>query len=45
MAPLRYFINITLDGCCDHRAGVPDEALHRYVAVRSPGPMPSSSAG
>jgi dihydrofolate reductase len=32
MRPLRYAINITLDGCCDHRAGVPDEELHRYWA-------------
>ena len=32
MRPLRYAINITLDGCCDHRAGLPDEALHRYWA-------------
>jgi dihydrofolate reductase len=32
MRPLRYSINVTLDGCCDHRAGVPDEALHRYWA-------------
>jgi dihydrofolate reductase len=31
MQPLRYSINITLDGCCDHRAGVPDEELHRHV--------------
>ncbi|MFT3883386.1 MAG: dihydrofolate reductase family protein [Gemmatales bacterium] len=30
MRPLRYSINVTLDGCCDHRAGVPDEELHRY---------------
>src|SRR5262252_3551558 len=29
MRPLRYSINVTLDGCCDHRAGVPDEDLHR----------------
>jgi len=29
MRPLRYSINVTLDGCCDHRAGVPDEELHR----------------
>ena len=28
--PLRYSINITLDGCCDHRAGVADEDLHRH---------------
>ncbi|HEY4573599.1 MAG TPA: dihydrofolate reductase family protein [Thermoanaerobaculia bacterium] len=32
MRPLRYYINVTLDGCCDHRVGVPDEALHRYWA-------------
>jgi dihydrofolate reductase len=30
--PLRYSINITLDGCCDHRAGSTDEDLHRYWA-------------
>ena len=31
MRPLRYSINVTLDGCCDHRAGVPpDEEMHRY---------------
>jgi dihydrofolate reductase len=29
MRPLRYSINVTLDGCCDHRAFVPDEELHR----------------
>jgi dihydrofolate reductase len=32
MRPLRYSINVTLDGCCDHRAGIPDEALHRHAA-------------
>lgn len=32
MRPLRYSINITLDGCCDHQAGSPDEELHRYWA-------------
>jgi dihydrofolate reductase len=32
MRSLRYAINITLDGCCDHRAGSVDEALHRYWA-------------
>lgn len=31
MRPLRYSINITLDGCCDHRAIVPDEALHLHA--------------
>src|ERR1700722_150259 len=29
MRPLRYSINITLDGCCDHRVVTPDEDLHR----------------
>jgi len=29
MRPLRYSINITLDGCCDHRVGIVDEELHR----------------
>ncbi len=32
MRPLRYSINVTLDGCCDHRAAVADEALHRHAA-------------
>jgi dihydrofolate reductase len=32
MRPLRYSINVTLDGCCDHRAIEPDEELHRYAA-------------
>ena len=27
MRPLRYSINVTLDGCVDHREGVPDEEL------------------
>jgi dihydrofolate reductase len=31
MRPLRYSINVTLDGCCDHRAIVADDALHRHV--------------
>ena len=31
MRPLRYSINITLDGCVDHREGVPDEELHRHA--------------
>jgi dihydrofolate reductase len=29
MRPLRYSINVTLDGCVDHRVGIPDEDLHR----------------
>jgi len=32
MRPLRYSINVTLDGCCDHREGIPDEDLHRHAA-------------
>lgn len=32
MRVLRYCINITLDGCCDHQAGLPSEAMHRYHA-------------
>jgi hypothetical protein len=31
--PLRYSINVTLDGCCDHRAIVPDPELHRHAAA------------
>ena len=31
MRPLRYSINITLDGCCDHRAVLPHEDLHRHA--------------
>jgi dihydrofolate reductase len=33
MQPLRYSINVTIDGCCDHRAGLPDEELHRHAAA------------
>jgi dihydrofolate reductase len=32
MRPLRYSINVTLDGCCDHRAILPDEEMHRHHA-------------
>src|ERR1700681_1055130 len=31
MRPLRYSINVTLDGCCDHRAISADEDLHRHA--------------
>src|SRR5262245_56648972 len=31
MRPLRYSINVTLDGCCDHRARPADEDLHRHA--------------
>jgi dihydrofolate reductase len=37
MPPLRYSINVTLDGCCDHRAGSADEELHRYWAEKLAG--------
>lgn len=33
MRPLRYSINVTLDGCCDHQVGIPDEESHRYWAA------------
>jgi dihydrofolate reductase len=32
MRPLRYSINVTLDGCVDHTAGIPDAESHRYWA-------------
>ncbi len=32
MRPLRYYINVTLDGCVDHRAGMPNEQTHRHAA-------------
>ena len=31
MRPLRYSINVTLDGCCDHRAMPADEELHWHA--------------
>ena len=31
-SPLRYSINVTLDGCVDHLAGIVDEDLHRHAA-------------
>jgi dihydrofolate reductase len=33
MRPLRYSINVTLDGCCDHRAIPADEELHRHATA------------
>ena len=32
MRALRYTINVTLDGCCDHREGFADEELHQHAA-------------
>jgi dihydrofolate reductase len=34
MRPLRYSINVTLDGCVDHREGSTDEELHRFWAEK-----------
>ena len=32
MRPLRYSINVNLEGCCDHRAIPADEDVHRHAA-------------
>ena len=32
MRPLRYSINVSLDGCVDHMAGVPDAESHNHSA-------------
>ena len=31
MGVLRYSINVTLDGCCDHREMIGDQDLHRHA--------------
>jgi dihydrofolate reductase len=31
MRPLRYSLNVTLDGCYDHHSGIVDEETHRYA--------------
>src|SRR5918995_1570900 len=31
MRPLQYSLNVTLDGCYDHRVGIADEDLHRHA--------------
>ena len=31
MQPLRYSINVTLDGCCHHEGIIPDAELHRHA--------------
>jgi dihydrofolate reductase len=35
MRPLRYSINVTLDGCCHHEAGLPpdEESMRHWTAV------------
>jgi hypothetical protein len=52
MRALRYAINVTLDGCCDHSAIPADEEMHRHFAEKIDQadallirPMPSSSDG
>src|SRR6266702_8263520 len=32
MQPLRYYINVTLDGCCDHREMLANAESHRHAA-------------
>ncbi len=32
MRPLLFSVNVTLDGCYDHRVGIADEELHRHAA-------------
>jgi dihydrofolate reductase len=34
LQPLRYAINLTLDGCVDHQAGFADDELHRFWAEK-----------
>ncbi|HTP27656.1 MAG TPA: dihydrofolate reductase family protein [Anaeromyxobacteraceae bacterium] len=34
MGLLTFALNVTLDGCCDHREGVVDDALLRYYYTR-----------
>lgn len=31
MRPLRFSLNVTLDGCYDHRVGIADEEIHRHA--------------
>ena len=45
MRPLRYSINVTLDGCCDHRVMIPDENLHRHAVENLDQADASSLAG
>lgn len=33
MRPVFYSINVTLDGCCDHRVFEPDAELHRHTTA------------
>ncbi len=33
MRPLRYSINVTLDGCIDHQSVIPTEDMHHFAAA------------
>jgi hypothetical protein len=33
MGLLTFALNVTPDGCCDRRAGVADDELHRYCTA------------
>jgi dihydrofolate reductase len=33
MRPLKFSINVTLDGCCDHTEVIADEELHRHATA------------
>jgi dihydrofolate reductase len=34
MRPLRYSINLTVDGCVDHMAGMPTRTVHHHAAAQ-----------
>ena len=36
MRPLRFSINVTLDGCYDHTVGIADEDHSRFASVYDP---------
>jgi hypothetical protein len=38
MGPLTFSINITLDGCVDHREGIADEETHAFFTRLMPRP-------
>ena len=33
MGLLTFGLNVTLDGCCDHRVGIADDELHDYFTA------------
>jgi hypothetical protein len=44
MGLLTFGINITLDGCIDHREGLADDELHRYWTALMDGERRCSGA-